>query len=206
MSHGPAHKEDCDHAMGLEHSGSSGGQSQIRELQDRAWWDLARSSDDDSALHAFGCLYQRYRGPLIKLAARLCTRDDAEDIVHTVFSDIWASRATVNIHGSVRLYLRGAVWNCARKLWRDGRHSVPLSSLGSAPADIEQTVEPEEQTDPETVRLILSKVDQLPLRQRIVLLLRVNEMSYADIGSVLHISENTVDTLLYRARRRLRAL
>jgi len=54
--------------------------------------------------------------------------------------------------------------------------------------------------------LILSKVDQLPLRQRIVLLLRVNEMSYADIGSVLHISENTVDTLLYRARRRLRAL
>lgn len=51
----------------------------------------------------------------------------------------------------------------------------------------------------------MSAVGRLPDKQRAALLLRVNEgLSYAEIGNVLSISISSVESLLFRAREKLR--
>jgi RNA polymerase sigma-70 factor (ECF subfamily) len=177
------------------------------DIEDREWWKVARSGDNDAARHAFDCLYRRYAAPLVQFAASQCRRQDAEEVVSSVFASIWIARATLEVHGPVRAYLYGAVRKRAYKVRAEGRRSTQFSAREAASAAIDLTVEPKELPDPGMVRLILRQVDQLPFRQRIVFLLRVvTEMSYVDIGLVLDILPSTVDTLLWRARRRLREL
>jgi RNA polymerase sigma factor (sigma-70 family) len=174
------------------------------DIEDRELWDIARSSDADAARRAFGCLSNRYFELLVQFAGKLCRRQDAPDVVSDVFASIWVRRATIRVNDTVRGYLYGAVRWRACKVWRAGRHSTSLSSLGNGSVDIERAADHDETPSNDLISAVLSEVDILPLRQRSALLLQVHGLTYAQIGSVLDISPNTVDTLLGRARKRLR--
>ena len=71
-------------------------------------------------------------------------------------------------------------------------------------ADLEQSVEPEFRTEDESQRALAMAMERLPNEQREVLVMKIwNELSFAEIGQALGISQNTAAS---RYRYALRAL
>jgi RNA polymerase sigma-70 factor (ECF subfamily) len=182
--------------------------SHIRELaQDREWWRVMQSADDTAANRACSCLYVRYWGPLVQLTASLTSRQNAEDIVQSVFTGIWVGRHTLRLQGSVRAYLFRAVRNRTSNARRDERralrHRARWGSIEYAPAHMGRTIGPEEQLDLHASDSVSLDVSMITDRQWLVVILRMLDYTYVEIAMMLGISVKTVGTHLYRARRSL---
>lgn len=137
--------------------------------------------------------------------AMLRDRDDSDDLVQDVLERAIAGWSGRRGTGSLRSWLFAILHNLALdRLRRRARHgtsepleAVPEARLGSAPTQ-EQTIER---------RDVLSLVALLPEEQRSVLLLvAVEELSYAEAAAVLDVPQGTVMSRLSRARERLRRM
>lgn len=196
--------------MNLGISGSNdGSNSDEIEMEDRPLWQATQSPDIDVARHGFGCLVERYWPMLVELAGRLNPRQDAEDVVQTACVQIWIGRATIEIQGTVRAYLCGAVrhgvFNKRRNDLRSLKRQERLTLLADSPFNVGHAMESEEETlDPELVLWIARNLSQLLTpRQWSVIMLRAEGLTYAQIAEELHITSRTVGTHLRRARRRV---
>lgn len=137
--------------------------------------------------------------------AMLRDRDDADDLVQDVLE-----RAIARWHGrrqaeSLRSWLFAILHNLALdRLRRRARQGVtepldaaPEDRLGR-PATQEMAVERED---------VLALVALLPEEQRgVLLLIAVEELSYAEAAAVLDVPQGTVMSRLSRARERLRRM
>jgi RNA polymerase sigma-70 factor (family 1) len=72
--------------------------------------------NDDVA--AFRTLYDRYWKQLLTKANYLLrSNQDAEDVVHDIFVDLWKRRATLAIENTFRTYITAAInYSCLRKI------------------------------------------------------------------------------------------
>jgi RNA polymerase sigma-70 factor, ECF subfamily len=151
-------------------------------------------------------LYSRLEKPLYNLAYRYVWRaQEAQDIVHDAFLQLWSRRARVLAETADR-YLWVSVLNICRKRrrWSKAKRFLTgdaelltLTSLDSPEMDLVRTKEHSS---------LHEAIDRLPEKLRTVLLLvEFSEMSYEAISELLSIPVGTVASRRHLAMKQLRS-
>jgi RNA polymerase sigma-70 factor (ECF subfamily) len=146
------------------------------------------------------------------IAAAVYTKEmaDAEEIVATIFADLWERRATLAIAVTMRTYLHAAVKHRTVN-WRRDRDRRQLLIARATPGEIPgmgtPTVAPDQRaSDAETLARALDAVNALPDRYRLAFIYRWREgWSYDDIAGTLGVSVNGAQALVSRALKMIRA-
>lgn len=175
---------------------------------------------DDTALllaagegdrQAFGALVERHHRAIIQFAHRFLSTADratAEDIAQQVFLAAWKAAPSFEPRAAVKTWLLRITTNIClnHQRARRRRPTTPLVGEPAADASAGRAVPPDEAAvDQERAERLQAAVDALPANQRAAILLRhVHDLSYAEIAAVLETSISAVESLLFRARSRLR--
>jgi RNA polymerase sigma factor (sigma-70 family) len=148
----------------------------------------------------FERLYRRHRGDVYSFVLRdLRNPDEAEDVTQTAFLNAYRALQRGDEPKRPRAWLLTIAQNVTRRRFRmraTRPQEVPLDP------DVAVAVEPEGPT----AREIREALERLRPNQRAVLVLReIGGFSYAEIAEELGLSMPAVETLIFRARRALRA-
>ena len=174
---------------------------------------LRVKSGDESA---FSYLIQKYRRPMIGFLYRMCHNPStAEELAQEVFLRVYRSRATYEPSAKFTTWLYRIATNLAVNYARDTRHERPENTLrldepdqetGNTPDLADNSINAEEQLlKQERLAAIRSKVNALPERQRVAVIMhKYQQMDYREIAGVLKLSESATKSLLFRAYETLR--
>lgn len=159
------------------------------------------SSGDRSALDL---IIQQYWSPLIQYTGRLLgSWDAAEDVTQCVFLRVWKRRQHLTPEGNMRAFLFRIARNLALdELRRDGRaQNRPAGGAAARVFRPDEYLEARQLSDAFTAAVLA-----LPERRReVFLLVRLQEMSYEEVGQVMGISPQTVANQFSAALASLRA-
>jgi RNA polymerase sigma-70 factor (ECF subfamily) len=150
-------------------------------------------------------LVRRYAGPLVSFLVRMVRdRHRGEELFQDVFLAVWRKRQQYQFPRPFKPWLYAIAVNAGRAAFRRaGRIEQPLDAAevpagGESPADVAIATE--------TAALIARAVQCLPPRQRAVVALRVwDELSYAEIATIVACSEATVRSHMHHGLRAIRA-
>lgn len=157
-------------------------------------------------LLAFDTLYNRYSKRVYRFACSILkTKEDAENIVQDVFLIFWDNRDKIEKGSSIKNYIFTVTHNSIISLFRrktkEANYIEYLRSLQETEQDPEETGLEYDELQKKLVEII----DQLPDRQKEVLLLsKIEGLTYKDIAERLKISTNTIENHMSRALRNLR--
>jgi len=130
---------------------------------------------------------------------------EREDLLQDIALALWQALPRFRGDCSERTFLfRIAHNHCIDHITRR-RPMASLQELEMDPPDGEPSIEARVRGEQDSARLI-EAVRQLPLIQRQVVVLALEDMDYAEIAQVLGITENNVGVRLNRARATLRKL
>jgi len=165
---------------------------------------------------AFDYLVQKYRRPMVSFMYRMAhNAAAAEDLAQEVFLRVYRSRGSYEASAKFTTWLYRIATNLAVNHARDTRHERPenMASLDEPDeetgttmdvADTSPNVE-EKLVKQERLKAIRQKVENLPERQRLAVLMhKYQQMDYKQIGEVLNLSESATKSLLFRAYETLR--
>ncbi len=173
---------------------------------------------------AFECLIDRYRAPLYTFISR-CLKDyeQASDVLQYVFLQLYVSLPKLHLNLSstrtttpLKSWLFQVAWNrCMDELRKErpllfselegSNQEEPLSLLHAIPDSYPLPEDIAERHDLQA--LLQQAIGALPPTFRSVVFLRYSrECSYAEIGRILNMPENTVKTYFQRARPLLRTV
>jgi RNA polymerase sigma-70 factor (ECF subfamily) len=127
-------------------------------------------------------------GPGLVLFARQFVRTgaDAEDIVQEAFVRFWRKQHSIANRGLLYATVRSVALDLLRRDIRRARREATAS------LDMEQTTEPQFDFDDGSQRELAAAIQLLPVEQREVLVMKIwNELTFAEIGAALEISQNT---------------
>jgi len=112
---------------------------------------------------------------------------DAEDIVQDAFVRFWRREHSIDNRGLLYATVRSVALDLLRKDARRARREA------NALRDMEQTAAPPQfDADDDSQRELAAAVDRLPTEQREVLVMKIwNDLTFAEIGQALSISQNT---------------
>lgn len=155
---------------------------------------------------AFRDLADRYAARLLNYAAKMVRRGaQAEDLVQEALLRVWTNRERYRAEGHVAAYLYQITHRLCLDYLKSAAHRrlngefEPERTAHGAPGPERLLEERERMTQLEKA------LDSLPERQKSALLLRTQEgLSQKEIARVLGESEETVESLLARARRTLK--
>ena len=172
------------------------GQLQSGKLSDAAV--LARVAEGDVA--ALGALYDRYAPQLLRFARRVA-RNDAEDVVQTVFLRVMRIATTFRPDAtSARPWLFAITTRVLQERTR------ALRRWGAAMLRLAQDVDEPVGTSLEIAGDVQRGLMRLSMAKRTVLVLaEVEGFACEEIASMLSIPVGTVWTRLHHARKELRA-
>jgi RNA polymerase sigma-70 factor (ECF subfamily) len=121
------------------------------------------------------------------LCAAVCPhRGDAEDIVQEAFVRFWCKQHSVQNRALLFATVRSISLDLLRRDARRARREA------DALADADQCVTPHFNFASESQQALAVAIDQLPEEQREVLVMKIwNELTFADIATVLGIPQNT---------------
>ncbi|MDX2308444.1 MAG: sigma-70 family RNA polymerase sigma factor [Hyphomicrobium sp.] len=163
---------------------------------------LARVAREDE--RAFRSLVDQHMSRTLTLARRILRdADEADDIAQETFLRLWRKAAGIDVGpAGVAPWLRQVATNlCLDRLRQRGRLEVTddLPEVPDAPRQLAAL----------EARDLKSRVDEalmrLPERQRVALtLFQYEGMSMAEVGAMMGISDEAVESLLARARRSLK--
>lgn len=164
---------------------------------------VAAASRGDAA--AFRKLMDRHLGTIVAIGRRMLRDDaEAEDVAQEAFLRLWRSGGSLEIGAAgVRPWLRRVVSNlCLDRVRSKGRVTITDEVPDMPePATQQRTIE-----DGETQARVAQSMQRLPERQRLALtLFHFEGMSQIEIGNVMGISDEAVESLLSRARRQMKA-
>ena len=174
------------------------------DISDNRRTVLALKSGNEAA---FKAVYMAWSATLRRYAETMLHNEtDARELVQELFVTLWLNRRRLNEEKSLRNYLLRATHNnalreCQRQTLRQHRETLLKAELAANPL----AEDPSDAEDPCPEELLLPAIARLPRQSR-----RVVEMNYfenkkhATIASELSISRRTVETILYKALRRLR--
>lgn len=154
---------------------------------------------------AFESLVNRYQGPLLNFITRFGVRHQAEDITQEVFLRIYRAAPRFQAKAKVSTWIFQIAYNQA--LTEIGRHKRQRNLNATLYQNREENAEKtlSRPSDHYGIEKIMSAMAQLPDNQRAALLLRTTEgLSYREIGAVLGVSVQSVESLLFRARTSLK--
>jgi len=127
-------------------------------------------------------------GPALLLFARRWTncRAEAEDIVQEAFVRFWRRQHSIENRALLYATVRSTALDRLRSDQRRARREAAVALDGA------QHLEPRFTTVDEGQRMLTAAVERLPNEQREVVILKIwNELTFAEIGQVLEISQNT---------------
>ena len=127
-------------------------------------------------------------GPGLVLFARQFVRTpaDAEDIVQDAFVRFWRKQHSIENRALLYATVRSVALDLLRRDIRRARREATAS------LDMEQITEPQFDFDGGSQRELAAALDLLPVEQREVLVMKIwNELTFAEIGEALGISQNT---------------
>ena len=156
---------------------------------------------------AFLALYERYREHVYRFAYRLLGSSAlAEDVTHDCFLGLLRRPDAFDpARASLRTYLYAAARNLALKQFRRPRVEVTLAELRAEPHANAAQQPLRQLLAAELSEAVRRAVDGLPLLQREALVLfEYEELSLAEIASVVGADVGAVKARLARARENLR--
>jgi RNA polymerase sigma-70 factor (ECF subfamily) len=127
-------------------------------------------------------------GPALLLFARRWTncRADAEDIVQEAFVRFWRRQHSIENRALLYATVRSTALDRLRSDQRRARREAAVA------LDSDEHLEPCFSTADEGQQLLAAAVERLPDEQREVVILKIwNELTFAEIATVLEISQNT---------------
>ncbi|HSL63886.1 MAG TPA: RNA polymerase sigma factor, partial [Gaiellaceae bacterium] len=151
--------------------------------------------DADVALER---LYHLHRAEVFRFVLRAVgDREEAEDVTQAAFLNAYRALARGCTPRRPRAWLLAIAENVRRSRLRGRRDELPLALVEATAAAAEPTVDAAE---------IRDALEQLPASQREAVVLReLAGLSYAEIGEALGVSVGSVQMLVFRGRRALRA-
>lgn len=187
------------------------------EAGDRTDMDIAAAIAAGDG-NAFETLMRRFNRLLYRTARSIVKDEfDAEDVVQNAYllayRDIGKFRGDARLSTWVVRIVVNEALGCLRKRTRSAHvlHLADDDFDAAVEAELERTNARPERPEAAVLRsdlrrLIEQKIDQLPPSRRAVFMLRaVEELSVAETAAALGISEATVRTRFFRARRQLSA-
>jgi len=159
---------------------------------------------------AFGVLVKKYRIKMFNLAYSMTrNRETADDIAQDVFLKSYIYLSKFKYKSSFGTWLYRIAFNTVKDHLRKESRINKISfdeRLASPDIQEDEVVIKEEELEAERRKKLLHRAIQaLPEKHRIILTLRdIQGVSYKEITGILNISPGTVDSRLYRARRKLR--
>jgi len=146
-------------------------------------------------------LYQLYKDTLFGLCLKYCRNTkDAEDVLQDSFITIFTKIDTFNAKGSFEGWLKRITINKAI----DKYHSKKIKFLPII-EQITPQIEVENNLNEYSLELILSLVQELPDRYRLVFsLYELDDYSHQEIAALLNISIGTSKSNLHRAKKILK--
>jgi len=157
---------------------------------------------------AFRLLVEQYQAYAFKLAFRIvCNEEDAKDVVQESFIKIW--RNIHNYRPSVKFttWMYKIVTNSAIDLYRKNarQNSISLDESIGTVSEAQQNYINKNQDNKELSILIRKMADGLPEKQRLIFVLRdLQEIDSPEVQEILEISETTVKSNLYHARKTIK--
>ena len=127
-------------------------------------------------------------GPALLLFARRWTncRAEAEDIVQEAFVRFWRRQHSIENRALLYATVRSTALDHLRSDQRRARREAAVALDGA------QHLEPQFTTVDEGQQMLAAAEERLPNEQREVVILKIwNELTVAEIGHVLEISQNT---------------
>ncbi len=153
---------------------------------------------------AFRCLAGRHAAKTFALTRRMLGNDaDAEEIVQEAMLRVWTSAPRWRPEAAFRTWLYRVTFNlCLNK--RRQKPFAPLDAVCDPPDPSPTADEALERS--ETDALVAKAIDGLPERQKAAIVLTYYEgLSNAETAAVLETTLSSVEALLVRAKRSLRA-
>jgi RNA polymerase sigma-70 factor (ECF subfamily) len=161
----------------------------------------------DGELDALGELFERHHGPLFGFLVKLTSdRTAAEDIAQTVFQRMLKYRHTYRDDGSFTAWMYHLARRCAADHFRKSNvapHATDPADLNEHPDDTPAADQyATKRDDHELLRVALSRLDHGD--REVLLLARFQELSFAEISTILECSVGAAKVRAHRALRQLR--
>lgn len=151
---------------------------------------------------AFEELFRAYFTPLMAFSRRILgDEDDAREVVHQVFINLWEKRSELDLSTSLKSYLFTSVNNRSLNVIRD-RKKFSLEGVQERAGewDVSSQIEAMELEEK-----IMAAIETLPERCREIFELnRFDGLRYSEIASHLDISVKTVENQMTKALKILR--
>ncbi|GGD60877.1 RNA polymerase sigma factor [Croceicoccus mobilis] len=181
--------------------------------------DLARKVVAGSR-PAFDRLVAPHVPRLLVLARRmLASAEDAEDAVQGALASVWLARARLDPDRPIAAFLTTVTLNRCRDRLRRRKASalIRLNFSDAADADAADFANPADRApsdrpsadvelaDREMLARVRKEIERLPVKLREALVLvTMDGRSQREAAQLLGVSEKTIETRVYRARKRLR--
>jgi RNA polymerase sigma-70 factor, ECF subfamily len=171
--------------------------------------ELIRLSQEGSG-EAFGELVERYQSKVLRLASSWTQdRTAADDLAQEIFVKAFFSLPKFKSESEFGTWLYRVALNHIKDYLRKNKkrsREISLEALGGIDLAAENEVSLEKgQTEEKRRALVQAALQRLPEKHRIVLTLRdIQGLSYEEIARILGLSPGTVDSRLFRARKKLR--
>lgn len=165
---------------------------------------LALKSGDEET---FKAVYTTWSAPLRRYAETILRNEaDAREIVQELFVSLWLNRRQLDESKSLRNYLLRATHNNAlRELQRRESRRRHEEILQRDHLLSQTVVNPADEESPSPEELLLPAIARLPRQSRRVVEMNLFEhKKHAAIAAELSISRRTVETIFYKAIRRLK--
>lgn len=158
---------------------------------------------------AYETLVRKHQGSVYHFACRILgDRHAAEDVVQEVFWALYRSASRFEPRAKVSTWLFTIAYNLSLNEIKRRKRLLDLKE--SLSGCICREADPNALEVAQTAELksdVAMALEQLPENQRAALLLRVHEeLTYREISEILSVSVSSVESLIFRARTRLREL
>jgi RNA polymerase sigma-70 factor, ECF subfamily len=157
---------------------------------------------------AFEYIFKTYYSSLCRYAEEILKdRDQAEDVVETLFVIIWEDRKTSNIHTSFRAYLYRSTYNACLNIIRKKKSENKYRDFFIHHSDFSKTHDYGSLSFPlsgiiekELNGAVEKVINDLPPQcKKIFLMSRIDELSHQEIADKLDLSINTVKSQIMNA-------
>ncbi len=175
----------------------------MSDTTEQQWLTALRAGDENALRQIFDRHYPLLLGDIYRIVP---DNDTCQDIAQEVFVELWRKRSELDIHTSLRAYLRRAAVNKALNFIKTNRRFVydePETLANTADFSARDISRKEEQETLETA--LHAAIETLPEKCRVVFSLsRFEQKSHREIADQLGISVKTIENQITKAMKILR--
>lgn len=160
--------------------------------------------NDDELRKKFEQIIEQHKGILYKVARTYCQNDDdRQDLVQEIMIQIWKSLHTYNNSFALSTWLFRISLNVAISFYRKNEHRK--KNTISLPEELEIMYVEESNEKQEMLSLLDMFISELNHIDKALILLYLEEKSYAEIAEIMAISITNVGTKLGRIKEKLKS-